>query len=65
MRELRSQLGHHQPTLLDVEAAKRAGWLQHGILVVAEQDSRLTGSEREIIRQVGEKLYDQRPEDSG
>ena len=29
---------------------KRAGWRQHGILVVAEQDPRLTWPERELIR---------------
>jgi hypothetical protein len=59
MRELRSHLGRHQPTPLDVEAAKRAGCLQHGILVVAEQDPRLTWPEREIVRWLGEKLYGQ------
>jgi hypothetical protein len=59
MRELRSQLGRHQATPLDVEAPKRAGWLQHGILVVAEQDPRLTRPERDLVRRLGEKLYGQ------
>ena len=57
MRELRSQLGRHPPTPLDVEVEKRAGWQKHGVLVVAEQDPRLTRSERQIVRRVGEKLY--------
>jgi hypothetical protein len=58
MRELRSQLGRHQATPLDVEAPKRAGWLQR-ILVVAEQDPRLTRPERDLVRRLREKLYGQ------
>ena len=42
MRELRSHLGRHQPNRIDPEAEKRSGGQQHGILVVAEQDPRLT-----------------------
>lgn len=60
MRELRSQLGRHQPTPLDAEAEKSAGWRKHGILVVAEHDPRLTRPEREIIRQLGTRVYGQR-----
>jgi hypothetical protein len=60
MRDLRSHLGRHQPEPLDAEAQKRAGWRQHGILVVAEQDPRLTWSERELVRQLGARLYGQR-----
>ena len=56
MRELRSHLGRHQPGRIDPEAEKRAGWRRHGILVVAEQDPRLSWPERELIRQVGVKL---------
>jgi hypothetical protein len=43
MRELRSHLGRHQPTRIDPEAEKRAGWCRHGILVVAEHDPRRPG----------------------
>jgi hypothetical protein len=56
MRELRSYLGGHQPKRIDAEAEKRAGWCRHGILVVAEQDPRLSWPERELIRQLGVKL---------
>jgi hypothetical protein len=63
MRELRSHLGRHQPRSIDPEAEKRSGWRRHGILVVAEQDSRLSWPERELIRQLGAKLYGQRSED--
>ena len=60
--ELRSHLGRHQPERIDPEAEKRAGWHRHGILVVAEQDPRLSWPERELIRQLGVKLYGERPE---
>jgi hypothetical protein len=60
MRELRSHLGRHQPEPVNAEATKRAGWREHGILVLAEQDPRLTWSERELVQQLGARLYGQR-----
>jgi hypothetical protein len=57
MRELRSQLGRYQPKRIDAEAEKRRGWRDFGVLVVAEKDSRLTWPERELVRQLGAKLY--------
>ena len=43
------------------EEAKREGWCEQGILVVSENDPRLAWPERELVRQLGEKLYgDQR-----
>jgi hypothetical protein len=63
MRELHSHLGRHLPRRIDAEAEKRIGWRRHGILVVAEQDPRLSWPERELIRQLGVKLYGTRPED--
>jgi hypothetical protein len=62
MRELRSHLGRLQATPIDAEADKRAGWRRHGILVIGEQDPRLTWPERELVRQLGAKLYGRRPE---
>jgi hypothetical protein len=44
------------------EHIKRDGWREQGILVVAENDHRLTWPEREIVRQLGEKLYGKREE---
>lgn len=61
MRELQSRLGRHQAKPIDAEAEKRAGWRQHGILVIAEQDPRLSWPERELIRRLGAKLYGRRP----
>jgi hypothetical protein len=63
MREFRSHLGRHQPKRIDAEAAKRTGWRRNGILVIAEQDLRLSWPERELVRQLGAKLYGRRPED--
>ena len=63
MRELRSHLGRHQPKRIDAEVEKRTGWRQHGILVVAEEDPRLSWPERELVRQLGAKLYGRRLED--
>jgi hypothetical protein len=60
--QLPSNLGRHQPTSIDAEAEKRTGWRRHGILVVAEQDTRLSWPERELIRQIGAKLYGERAE---
>ena len=62
MRELRSHLGRHLPRRVDAEAEKRTGWIRHGILVIAEQDPRLSWPERELIRQLGVKLYGERAE---
>lgn len=39
------------------EIIKRDGWRDHRLLVVSAEDNRLTWPERELIRQLGEKLY--------
>ena len=36
---------------------KRDGWRDQGVLAIAVDDPRLTWPERELIRQLGEKLY--------
>ena len=57
MPELRSHLGRHQPARLDLDAENRTGSHEHRILVVAEQDPRLSWLVREVVQQVGAKLY--------
>ena len=42
------------------ELVKRDGWLEYGILVVNEDDQRLTWPERQLIRQLGERLFGKR-----
>lgn len=44
----------------DPEEVKRDGWMERGVLVIAEDDDRLTWPERKLIR-LGAKLYGKRP----
>lgn len=44
------------------EKIKQAGWQEQGVLVVADNDVRLTWPERELVRQLGDKLYGVRKE---
>ena len=46
----------------DPEAVKRDGWRDQGLLAVSLDDHRLTWPERELVRQIGEKLYGKREE---
>jgi len=39
------------------EKVEREGWKKQGVLAVALDDQRLTWPERELVRQLGEKLY--------
>ena len=39
------------------EEVKRDGWYDHHMLAVSLHDHRLTWPERELVRQLGEKLY--------
>ena len=49
--------GERQPP----EHIKREGWQAQRVLVIEADDERLTWPERELVRQLGEKLYgDQR-----
>ena len=42
------------------EQVKRDGWKEQGLLAVAMDDDRLTWPERELVRQLGERLYGKR-----
>ena len=39
------------------EEVKRDGWHEQGVFAVAVDDERLTWPERELVSQLGEKLY--------
>ena len=41
----------------DPDSIKREGWHEQGVLVVSAEDPRLTWPERELVRQLGRKLY--------
>ncbi len=49
----------------DPERVRRDGWHEQGVLAVSADDDRLTWPERELVRQLGEKLYGPRPSDEG
>ena len=41
----------------DAETLKREGWRSFATLVVSVSDKRLNWTEREFVRQLGERLY--------
>lgn len=47
------------------EQIKRSGWRRQNILVVSADEERLTWTERELVRRLGEKLYGQTQGDGG
>jgi hypothetical protein len=54
-------LGRKSPPPYETEAIKRYGWRDQGILVVSAEDQRLTWLERELVRQLGSRLYGRTP----
>ena len=46
----------------DPDRVKRDGWHEQGMLAVSVDDQRLTWPERELVRQLGNKLYGPRPQ---
>ncbi|MFJ1291813.1 hypothetical protein ACEPPZ_06925 [Paracoccus yeei] len=42
------------------DEVKRDGWKEQGLLAVAVDDDRLTWPERELVNQLGERLYGKR-----
>jgi len=49
----------------DPDRVKRDGWHEQGMLAVSVDDQRLTWPERELVRQLGEKLYGKRSRGQG
>jgi hypothetical protein len=47
-------------TRRDAEKMKRDGWKEQGLLAVAVDDQRLTWPERELVEQLGTRLYGKR-----
>lgn len=39
------------------DQVRQDGWREQGVLAIAVDDERLTWPERELVRQLGEKLY--------
>ena len=42
------------------DQVKKDGWKEQGVLAVSLDDHRLTWPERELVRQLGERLYGKR-----
>jgi hypothetical protein len=61
----RCTLARFIPTQMDVEDVKRDGWNQHRILVISADDPRIGWIERQVIEQIGEKLYRDRRSSRG
>ena len=55
--QYRCPLGRLQPQATDLDAIKERGWRDQRILVVSADDDRLDWMERELVRQIGERLY--------
>ncbi|OPZ11115.1 MAG: hypothetical protein BWZ07_02239 [Alphaproteobacteria bacterium ADurb.BinA280] len=55
--QYRCPLGRLQPQATDLDAIKECGWHDQRILVVSADDDRLDWMERELVRQIGERLY--------
>jgi len=53
----RCPLGRLQPQVTDLDAVKSRGWRDEHILVINAEDERLDFLERQLIRQIGERLY--------
>ena len=59
-RPYRCPLGRFFPKRPDPEAIKRDGWRDQGILVISPEDRRLDGMERQLLKQIAERLYGRR-----
>ena len=56
-KNYKSPLGKMQPVKIDIEKVKKDGWKNDGILVVKKDDERLSWDEQELIKQIGNKIY--------
>ncbi len=56
-----SSLGRFLPraaaSLAEMEGLRRRAWRQDGVLSLRDGDDRLTWPERELVRQLGDRLY--------
>ena len=46
------------------DQVKREGWREQGVLAVSIEDERLTWPEKELVKQLGERLYGKLREES-
>lgn len=48
----------------DADQVKRDGWKEQGMLAVSIEDDRLTWPEKELVRQLGDRLYGKRKDNT-
>ncbi len=60
---LKCNLGRIQAKKIDAEKIKRDGWNNDGIFVIKIDDERLSWPEKEIIKQIGDKIYNNKKGD--
>ncbi len=48
----------------NADQVKRDGWQEQGTLAISIEDDRLTWPEKELVRQLGERLYGKRKEET-
>lgn len=56
-------LGAIQPNTMDTEAIKRDAWRNDGILVLSRHDVRLSWTEAQELKNLGDRLYGNRRKD--
>jgi hypothetical protein len=61
----RCPLSQWQGNSPDPEDIKRAGWRDQGILVISAEDQRLDWMERQLLKQIAERLYGRREASHG
>ena len=54
---LKCNLGRMQPKQIDAEKIKREAFNNDGILIVKVDYERLSWPEKELIKQIGDKIY--------
>lgn len=56
-----TSLGRYLPraaaSIAEMEALRRRAWRQDGVLSLRDGDDRLSWPERELVRQLGDRLY--------
>ena len=63
-KKYQSPLSRLQPDKIDSEKIKKQGWKENQILVVNVNDERLTWPEEEVIKQIGNRIYNKKNQES-
>ena len=54
-------LGALQPQIQDTEKIKREAWQEQGILVISIYDCRLSWTDAEFVKQLGDRIFGKLP----